>query len=86
MKSHATRKFWEAHRRLPRDIQRLAFKQYRLWLQDPFHPSTRFKKVGAHWSARVSEDYRAVGIMDGDTVIWYFIGAHSEYDRLLKSK
>ena len=51
---------------------------------EPHVPS--FKKVGTHWSARITEDYRAVGAMDGDTVIWYFIGTHAEYDRLLKKR
>jgi hypothetical protein len=86
MKSRAIRSFWEAYHGLPPDIQKLAYKQYRLWLQDPQHPSIRFKKVQGHWSARVSQDYRAVGIMDGDTIIWYFIGTHAEYDLLLKRR
>jgi hypothetical protein len=67
------------------DVQRLALKQYLLWLRDPRHSSVRFKKVGRYWSARVNEDYRAVGILDGDTVVWFFIGTHSEYGRLLKT-
>jgi hypothetical protein len=86
MKSRAIRSFWDAYHALPKEIQRAAIKQYKLWLSDPYHPSLRFKKVGAHWSARVTDDYRAVGIMDGDTIIWYFIGNHAEYARLLKKK
>lgn len=86
MKSQATRSFWIAYRTLPRDIQKLAIKQYRIWLQDQSHPSLNFKKVGVHWSARISENYRAVGVMEKGTVIWYFIGTHAEYDRLLKNK
>ena len=84
MKSRAVRSFWERYHSLPPGIQRLALKQYRLWLRDPSHPSVRFKKVGDYWSARITDDYRAVGIMDGDTVVWFFVGSHSDYDRLLK--
>jgi hypothetical protein len=85
MRSRAVRSFWERYNALPMDVQRLAVKQYRLWLRDPRHSSIRFKKVGRYWSARVNEDYRAVGILDGDTVVWFFIGTHSEYGRLLKT-
>lgn len=84
MNSRVTRSFREAYRRLPPDVQRQALNQYRRWVADPLHPSARFKKVGRHWSARITEDYRAVGVMSGDTVIWYFIGTHADYDRLLR--
>ena len=83
MKSRAVSSFWIGYRRLPAEVQIAAKKQYRLWLSDPHHPSLRFKKVGSDWSARITGDYRAVGVMDDDTVIWYFIGTHAEYDRLL---
>ena len=86
MKSRAVSSFWISYRRLPAEVQLAAKKQYRLWLSDPHHPSLRFKKVGNDWSARITGDYRAVGVMDGDTVIWYFIGTHAEYDRLLGTK
>ena len=83
MKSKAVEAFWKGYGRLPVKIQRAARKQYALWLQDPHHPSVRFKKVGHYWSARVTESYRAVGIVDGDAVVWFFIGTHAEYERIL---
>jgi hypothetical protein len=36
------------------------------------------------YSARVGIGCRAVGVLDGDTVIWFWIGTHAEYDRLLE--
>jgi hypothetical protein len=84
MRSRAVRSFWDCYDALPENVQRIAVKQYKLWLHDARHPSLRFKKVGRYWSARVSDDHRAVGILDGDTVVWFFIGTHSEYGRLLK--
>ena len=36
------------------------------------------------YSARVSDDYRVLGVLAGDTVIWYWIGNHDEYEHLLK--
>lgn len=35
------------------------------------------------YSVRVSKDYRALGIRKDDTVIWFWIGSHAEYDDLL---
>ncbi len=83
MKSTAVPSFWEGFHRLPLKIQVAARKQYELWLQNPHHSSVRFKSVGDFWSARVTGSYRALGVMDGDTVIWFFIGTHAEYERLL---
>lgn len=83
MQSKAVASFWEAYRRLPVKIRKAARKQYALWIEDPHHPSVRFKKVGDFWSARVTGSYRAIGVVDGDTVIWFFIGTHAEYDRIL---
>jgi hypothetical protein len=35
-------------------------------------------------SARVGRQYRVVGVLEGDLVLWFWIGPHSEYDQLLK--
>ncbi|MEM9281126.1 MAG: hypothetical protein AAGA96_04815 [Verrucomicrobiota bacterium] len=83
MKSKAVPSFWDGFERLPKKVQDSARKQYELWLSDPFHPSVRFKRVGKFWSARVTGSYRALGVLDDDTVIWFFIGTHDEYERLL---
>jgi hypothetical protein len=71
MKSRAVASFWDGYNRLPPVIQALAVKQYRLWLDNPRHPSVRFKKVGVRSSARITDDYRAIGVMEGDVVIWF---------------
>ena len=84
MKSRASSKFWALHRRLPLEIRRAAFKQYRLWLRNPRHPSLQFKKIESFWSARITDDFRALGVMDADTVIWFWIGTHDEYEQILK--
>ena len=36
------------------------------------------------YSARVGIGYRAVSVMDGETVTWFWIGSHGDYDKLLK--
>jgi hypothetical protein len=63
----------------------LADKNYRFWREDHWHPSLHFKKVKSYWVARVGEDYRAVGIEVAGTVVWFWIGPHDEYERMLRS-
>jgi hypothetical protein len=87
MKSQATSKFWELYARLPRRVQRQARRAYQKWKENPHHPSVHFKRVDDEepiYSARVSAAYRALGILEGDTVIWYWIGSHDDYEHLLK--
>jgi hypothetical protein len=83
MKSAANPRFWAAYRALPEDVQRRARKAYRLWQNDPLHPSLRFKKVGRLWSARVDAHHRALADVRGDTAYWIWIGSHADYERLI---
>lgn len=86
MKSSTTADFWQAYRRLNADLRKRARQSYRLFAEDPLHPSLHFKKVHARepiYSVRINLDYRAVGIRDGSEIIWFWIGPHDEYERLL---
>lgn len=59
---------------------------YALWSDNSDHPSLRFKKVHPKlpiYSVRIDIDWRAVGILEGDTVVWFWIGSHPDYERLL---
>jgi hypothetical protein len=87
MNSRTTRRFRELFAALPSQAQRQAREAYRLFRQNPAHPGLRFKQVHPDpptYSARVGIGYRAVGVLDGDTVIWFWIGTHANYDRLLE--
>jgi len=71
---------------LPEQVQRQAKIAYSRFQQDPFHPGLQFKQVHEVkpiYSARISRDYRAVGIKNGDEIVWFWIGSHSDYDKLL---
>jgi hypothetical protein len=35
------------------------------------------------YSARVTLAYRAVGVLEGENVTWFWIGNHTDYERLL---
>jgi hypothetical protein len=78
--------FWQHYRQLPKNIQRVADKNYALLTSDPSHPSLQFKKVGKKkqlWSVRVGEHYRALGLDKDEGVVWFWIGTHAEYDGML---
>ena len=83
MKHRATKTFWKLYNELPPNIQRQARKQYRLLRQNPQHPSLRFKPVSKLWSARVNDDYRALAVKRKDAYVWFWIGPHKEYDKIL---
>ena len=71
---------------LPTDAQREAKRAYRLFQANPAHPGLHFKKLEGEddiYSARIGLDYRALAVMKRDRVVWYWIGSHSEYDRLV---
>jgi hypothetical protein len=79
-------RFWKCYRALPADIRELADRNYALLRQNPSHPSLHFKKVGTFWSSRVGIHFRAVAIEAGADLVWFWIGSHAEYDRLVGRK
>ena len=87
MKSGTSARFREMLADLPKQIQDQTRKAYRQLNEDPSYPSLRFKKVHPQlpiYSARINRDYRAVGQLEDDTVIWFWVGSHAEYDMLLE--
>ncbi len=85
MKSFATPNFWEAYAALSPEMKEQARKAYRLWKENPLHPSLHFKKVGKNlWSARITEGYRALALKKGDDYYWFWLGSHNDYEALLK--
>jgi hypothetical protein len=83
MRHFASPAFWEAYLKLPDRVRDLADKNYALLKNDPRHPSLHFKKIGRYWSVRVGARYRALGIDVEDNVLWFWIGSHADYDKLL---
>ena len=88
MTSKTTKRFRSAFAALPYHVQSQARKAYCPFRKDPDHPSLQFKKVHSSepiYSARVSLGYRALAVRENEELIWFWIGSHAEYDRLLKS-
>ncbi|MGV1846739.1 ParE family toxin-like protein [Rhizobium sp. L74/93] len=65
-------------------MQKVADQNFELLKTSPMHPSLHFKKVGNLWSARVGLSWRALAAQDGQTIIWFWIGSHTDYDKLLR--
>lgn len=86
MKSETNPKFWKAFNKLPLSIQEAAEKAYQIWQNDPYNSSLKFKQIHAVkpiYSVRIGLDWRAVGIKEGNTMIWFWIGSHSDYDKII---
>ncbi len=86
MKSHTTDHFHDLFERLPEQVQNQAREAYKLFVQNPYHPSLHFKKISQTrpiYSVRVSRGYRALGVREGDEITWFWIGSHADYDKLI---
>jgi hypothetical protein len=80
---HAAPEFWACYRRLPAEVRALADKSFDLLKSNSRHPSLHYKKVRDLHSVRVGLFHRALGTDVDDGVLWFWIGTHSEYDKLV---
>ena len=76
--------FLECYNKLPYSVQKLADKNFDLLKSNPKHPSLHLKKVEKYWSIRIGKSYRALAVEVEKGLIWFWIGSHTEYDRLLR--
>ncbi len=86
MISHINARFRKAFQQLPRNVKEQAKKTYKLWKQYPFHPSLEFKRVFPSrpiYSVRIGLKWRALGIRKNNIIVWFWIGSHANYDKLL---
>lgn len=71
---------------LPEHVRASARRAYRLFHQNPWHPGLSFKKIDEQqsvYSVRIGIGYRALGRLVEDEIVWFWIGPHSEYDRMV---
>jgi mRNA-degrading endonuclease RelE of RelBE toxin-antitoxin system len=86
VKSVTSARFRKAFSELPDRIQRQARQAFRQFQQNPNHPSLGFKQVHPSrpiYSVRIGLGFRAIGIRENNEIIWFWIGSHADYDRLL---
>ncbi len=83
MKHFASPQFWRLYRQLSPEVRALADKNFQLLKANSKHPSLHFKRIGRLWSVRVGAHYRALGLDKPEGVVWFWIGSHADYDKLL---
>jgi len=80
---YAAPDFWSSYRALPVEVRALADKAFAQLKANPSHPSLNFKRIERFWSVRVGLHYRSLGVSTKDGVLWFWIGTHADYDRLV---
>jgi hypothetical protein len=84
--SRTSSRFWDAYADRSEEVKRRARKADQLFEENPRHPGLRFKKVHAEapiYSVRITREYRALGVRDSEAIVWFWIGSHADYERLL---
>jgi hypothetical protein len=87
--SRTTDRFWKCYSKLPESIKRQAKEAYKLFINDPYHPGLRFKPIHSKrpvFSVRITIDYRAIGLIKDNEIIWFWIGPHSEYEKMIRTQ
>jgi hypothetical protein len=87
MNSRVTEGFAALFSKLPDAVKEQTRKSYHFWRQNPAHPSLHFKRIEGQeqlYSVRVGLGWRAVGLLENDTITWHWIGSHADYDKLLR--
>ncbi len=85
MKSRALPEFWNCFNHLPATVQKTARKNFALWKNQPTLKSLAFKKIKADlWSVRAGSGYRALATFEDGCYLWFWLGSHDEYERLLR--
>jgi len=82
--SIATDSFWKLYRALPDSVRQEAKEAFRLFCRNAAHPGLSFERLRCDpesWSVRITRGFRAVGWKRQDSVVWYWIGSHAEFDK-----
>ena len=88
MKSRTSAAFRTQRARLPANVRRQAYADFKEFRDNPFLPSFEFKCVDSQrnvWSVRIGRSYRALCRRNGSELDWYWIGSHADYDQILRS-
>lgn len=72
-------------KKLSKPVQESSDRQFQISKQNPSHPSLYLKKVGNYWLARIGMRYQALSVERNGNLLWFWIGTHANYDKLLDS-
>jgi len=86
VKNLTTPQFWNSYNKLHPASKETADKNFKLLKENPSHPSLHFKKVGSYWSVRIGIKNRALAVEHEGNLLWFWIGSHAEYDKLLENR
>ena len=78
-----TAEFWKCYQRLPAQVREVADKNFQLLKADSKHPSLHFKRIDGLWSVHAGQGCRALALDKDEGVLWFWIGSHADYDKLL---
>jgi hypothetical protein len=84
--SRTNENFWKSYDLLPVDVKKKAKRVFKLFQIESSHPSLHFKQIHSKqqiFSIRISRSYRALGVVQKDEIIWFWIGSHSDYDNMI---
>jgi Txe/YoeB family toxin of Txe-Axe toxin-antitoxin module len=84
MNSQTVASFWQLYRKLPEKIRQAARVAFHQFQADPSQPSLHFHRLviaSQLWSVRITRSHRAVGLVQGNTITWFWIGDHEDFDR-----
>ena len=84
LRSFLTASFRKLYAELPNGVQKLADEKYRLFQQDPFHPSLKFQAKGRLWTVAIGRSCRAIARRFGNDLYWVWIGSHEDYNHVLR--
>ena len=86
MISRLAPEFREALGKLDPATRRKARQAYQLFKDNPaswqpeLQTGSRNKKP---LFARIDDNYRVLGVVQGNAIIWYWVGPHDEYERMI---
>ncbi len=81
---YASKSFWEKYDLLPRSVREVADKNFEILKFNPKHPSLHLKKIDKKYrSIRIGIKYRALAIEVDDGLLWFWIGSHNDYNKLI---
>jgi len=83
LRHFASADFWHCYRQLPKKVRRLADANYEILKADPSYPSLHFKRIGKYRTIRVGLHYRALAVEVPEGLLWFWIGSHAQYDKIL---
>ncbi len=81
---YASKSFWEKYDLLPRSVREVADKNFEILKFNPKHPSLHLKKIDKKYrSIHIGIKYRALAIEVDDGLLWFWIGSHNDYNKLI---